>query len=292
MSEAKAYSPASLSLIFKACLPAKHSLAMRAGPNKDPFKMGSIGVGCTIDRGVTVSVRDSTKTQVLFNGKSIKFPTVDSVIKALSPKTVIISIKSSLPLGFGFGLSGASALAAAYALNKLSGFKKGRQDLAKIAHQAEITNSTGLGSVGTQITGGFLVKNSPGIPVSNAVSLPFIGKKMFVTIIDRLPTPTILKNKKLLPKINKAADNALKQIGKGKHLGLGEIIDIAFYFALNSTVLSDPLIISIISNIKKSGGHATMAMLGQVVISDIKPKLGKNFRIEELTITNDIAALL
>ena len=62
---------------------------------------------------------------------------------------------SSLPLGYWFGISGASALATAYALNRLLKLKKSNKELAIIAHIAEVESKTGLGDVTNQYYWGF-----------------------------------------------------------------------------------------------------------------------------------------
>lgn len=272
MDEARAYCPASLSLIFKAC------------PDKNPLKTGSVGVGFTVDKKVSVQVKSAVKNRVIFNGKEISFPTVLTVLEKFK-KTAEVSITSSLPLGFGFGISGASALATSFATNKLFALNKSPLELAGIAHLAEIENKTGLGSVGTQLTGGFLVKNKPGIPV-DATSLPFVGKKLYVVIIDRLETPTILRSQYLLREINKFADLALEKIRKMENITLEEVIDISYIYAKKSRLISNKKVISIIHKIKENKGHATMAMLGNVIITDIRPYFIKNFRVEELTIVD------
>lgn len=249
--------------------------------------MGSVGVGCTINDEIIVSVEKSTSDETIFDGTTINFPTVHSVIKELSPQPVRVSIKSPLPLGYGFGISSASALACAYALDKLFNLKKSELELAKIAHTAEIENYTGLGSVATQITGGFLVKNKPGIPVE-AYKLPFAGRKLYTVIIDRLETPTVLHDNERLKIINKFADKALNQISTMHNITLEEVVDISYQFAKNSNLMIDERLISIIEYIRNAGGHACMAMLGKVIITDQKPHLKENYPVYELTISNKI----
>src|SRR3989338_4193590 len=122
VSKAKAFAPANISCIFKIY------------GHKNPRWMGSYGVGFTLDEGVVVSASKSKKTEVCFNDKKTGFPTVRSIIKRLTNSKLKIKIKSSLPLGCGFGLSGASALASAYAINKMLKLKKSRIKLALIAH--------------------------------------------------------------------------------------------------------------------------------------------------------------
>ena len=148
-SKAKAFAPANISCIF------------RIYRHKNPRWMGSYGVGFTLSEGVVVKASKSSKMIIFFNDKKVNFPTVKSVIKKLTNKNLKINIKSKLPLGCGFGLSGASALATAYAVNKLLKLKKSYKELAIIAHIAEVKNKTGLGMLQTSITGGFLQNLGP-----------------------------------------------------------------------------------------------------------------------------------
>ena len=263
--------PASLSFFFKAC------------PDKDPLKAGSIGIGCTIDKKVTTIVSQNKQTQVFFNGQPISFPTVLSVTTALTDKPLLIKIKSDLPLGFGFGISAASALSTTCAINKLLKLNKTNKELTEISHVAEITNKTGLGSIATAVTGGFLLKTKPGLPVE-ATHFPFAGKKLYAVIVKGLATPKILKNAKRLSFINQAAGEALEKTKRHDNLTLADILDLSLDFAKKSNLLENKAAALLISKIKKAGGHATISMLGQVVISDIPTKLDNHYRTEILTI--------
>lgn len=265
------FCPASISLLFKVC------------PNNDLVKMGSVGVGFTVDRRVEVSIQQSGKTSIWFNNKPIIFPTVTSVINSLTKEPVTVNIKSSLPLGFGFGVSSASALAVAFALNKFFSLNKSENELIKLAHIAEILNKTGLGSVGTQVTGGFLLKISPGVPVSFK-KFPFAGKKIYAAIIDKLETPTILNSPIKIQKNNQAADAIMQTINKLASPSLEQFIDLSYQSVKMSGLISNPIVSRIIEEIRSAGGFATMARLGNVVISNIKPKT--NYRIEEMMITD------
>src|SRR3989338_2127727 len=178
---AKAFAPGNISCIF----------AIRK--KKNPAKSGSLGIGFTINKGAAVTIkkaannernkktkknRDKNRSIVYFNNKKINFPTINSVIEKLTLEKVIVSIKSELPLGAGFGLSGASALAAAYALNRLLKLKKSKKELALIAHIAEVENLTGLGDVINQYYGGFLAKYKPSY-MFKAEKLPIKDKAVY-----------------------------------------------------------------------------------------------------------------
>jgi pantoate kinase len=273
MLKSASYCPASISLIFKAC------------PSRDLLKTGSVGVGFTVDKGVTAETEKAKETEIIFNGQKINFPTVASITDALSPHPVKVRITSDLPLGFGFGISAASSLSAAWSLNHFLGLKKTNEELARIAHIAEIKNKTGLGSVGTQITGGFLVKTKPGLHFKATV-LPLTGLKIYATVIERLTTPTVLSDRKKLSKINKIAQKAIKNI-LASSFTLEEIFDISYRFACDSLLVNHPITSSLIKQIRAKGNHATMTMLGQVVLSTVKPDNIKGYKTIPLIITKD-----
>lgn len=253
--------------------------------------MGSIGVGCTLDRGVRADVRSAKITKIFFNDHLIHFPTIEYALSSLTKKSLIVTLQSPLPLGYGFGLSSASTLATVFATNKLFNLELDTLDLIKLVHIAEVKTKTGLGSVATQIIGGFLIKTIPGIP-SQFLKLPFLGKKLYAIIVKKLETPSILNDKNKMRSINKAADDALRKISRLPSPSLAEILDIAYAFAQKSELLTNRVVISLIKKIKNTGGHATMAMLGEVVISNIKPDFPVNFQVEELTITDKRVSLL
>lgn len=231
-----------------------------------------------------VAVSKASKTKIFFNKKQIRFPTVRSVVQTLTEEPAHIAISSKLPLGCGFGLSGASALATAYAVNELFRLNKAKMELAIIAHTAEVENKTGLGDVVNQYYGGFLLKQKP--------SSQFVVEKLAVGSIpiycrsfSRIATRTILSQAPLTRRINKAADVALKSIEKAKTVR--DIIAIAKTFALDSGLLQHTKTRKTIEQIEKRGGLASMIILGNAVFSDI-PFQG-SFK---LTITDKGAHLL
>ena len=267
--EAKAFAPANISCIFRIC---RH---------KNPRWMGSYGVGFTLNEGVFVKASKSKSTEVIFNDKSINFPTVKSVVHKLTKQKIKIHIKSKLPLGCGFGLSGAGALATAYSANKLLNLKKSKKELAVIAHIAEVENKTGLGDVVNQYYGGFCLKLRPSshfivkkLPVKNA--------DVYCRCFSRISTKSIITNPKLKNKINKSASTALsniKKIIKSKKIGLEQIIKISREFAANSGLLKGKKTIRAIKEIEKNNGNASMIMLGNAVFSDKPFKDALKFKI-------------
>ena len=277
---AKAFAPGNISCIFQI-----HE-------DVDPAKMGSMGLGFTINKGVTVTVETQhlasvqlQKTEIFFNGEKIEFSTVEDVVKkvtkpipsggwdkGLGSHNVKVSLSSPLPLGGGFGLSGASALATAYAINDLFALKKTKLDLAKIAHIAEVENKTGLGDVTNQYFGGCLVKTVPSSEFK-VQRIPLENTPVYCKFFSKLSTKSVLSDKESKEKINRAATEALEKVQsllqEKKKIAFSDIISLSKEFAENSGLLTDQQVTQTIQEIESRSGHASMIMLGNGVFSDI-----------------------
>ncbi len=267
MKTVQAFAPANISLLFKVV------------PHEDPARMGSLGCGFTVNEGVTVTVkRDSgnpkdsrNQTVILFNSTPLNFPTVTSVVNRLTRSDLVIDIRSRLPLGSGFGISGASALATAYAVNQLLSLNKSSLELAKLAHTAEVENKTGLGDVINQYFGGFFVKF---VSSSQFIAkrIPINNIPVYCVSYGKLLTSSILNNPTIVKEINGAADTALAQIKQLLHapaLTFPDILAGAKQFAKESSLLTSPSIMNMIREIEARGGHASMIMLGEALVADI-----------------------
>ncbi len=266
----------------KSFAPANISCIFRIYWHKNPRWMGSYGVGFTLNEGVIVEVSKTKKNEVVFNNASVNFPTVSSVIKKLTKEKVRVYIKSKLPFGCGFGLSGASALATAYAINDLLGLKKTNKELAIIAHNAEVENKTGLGDVVNQFYGGFCVKLKPSSYFA-VKKIPLNNIDAYCRYFSKISTKSIITNPKLKNEINNAADislNKIQQLIKNKkNTQFKDIIQISKEFAVNSGLLRDKKTMKTIKNIEKNNGNASMIMLGNAVFSDKKFEGALKFRI-------------
>jgi|TARA_B100002003_G_scaffold242370_1_gene265276 pantoate kinase len=283
MKTAKAFAPGNISCIFSIV------------KNKDPLKSGSMGVGFTVNEGVLVSIKKINnkknkiifnKNKIKFNNKIINFSTINSVIKKLTKNNVEVNISSKLPLGCGFGISGASSLATAYALNRLFNIKKSKIELAKIAHVSEVENGTGLGDVANQHYGGFLVKFRPSYSFK-VKKLRIDNKKIYYKILGRLDTKKIISNKKIESRIDESCLVSLKKIKKliddkktNKKDLLKNIIKISKEFSTNSGLINKNLL-KLIKNIEKNKGNATMIMLGNALFSDKYFKGSKKLVIKD-----------
>lgn len=259
MSTAKAFAPGNVSGVFKII------------PDDDPRKMHSLGMGFTVSDGVTVTVAESESTSVHFNGTPMEFSTVLSVVAKLTDQSLRVDINTELPLSGGFGLSGASSLATAFAGNELLGLGLSETELGMIAHVAEVENLTGLGDVAGQFNGGCLVKLVRGDPLA-AVALPVPEQIVHYRYFSPINTKDIIGHPEQRKRINLAADKALEALSDLKNSSESEFakyIAVAKEFSIQSGLLLDENVKKAIAECERSGGAASMIMLGNAVFSNV-----------------------
>jgi pantoate kinase len=63
--------------------PANISCLFKIKKGETPETTGSYGLGITLTEGVEVSIKQSEKTEIFYNGEKVKFPTVERVIDRL-----------------------------------------------------------------------------------------------------------------------------------------------------------------------------------------------------------------
>ena len=258
MTTVAAFAPGNVSGVFKII------------PHESPAQMHSLGLGFTVTDGVEVEVATTAgETAVYFNGEAIDFPTVNCLMDKLTPEPVVARIESTLPLSSGFGLSGACALASAYALNKLFELCHSEESLAMMAHVAEVENLTGLGDVCAQYHGGCLVKLTPGQPLA-AKALPIAEQPVYYRYFGPIRTRDVLADAEQVRRINAAADAALAALGDlcaQESVDMDDCIRVCRQFADNSGLVRDGRVRSLIEEIERTGGAASMIMLGNAVFS-------------------------
>lgn len=142
--------------------------------NKDYLFHGSRGAGFSIKKGVTTSVElyesITSHYKIYINGILANDAIVSDwvVRKYLTncDSNYFIKIKHNIdvPVGFGLGTSGAAALSLSYALNHAFKMKLSIEQAAQIAHIAEISCKTGLGTVISEFYGGLEIRTGFGAP--------------------------------------------------------------------------------------------------------------------------------
>ena len=104
--------------------PGHISLTFAIHDHVDPLKMGSTGLGIVLPQGVYCSIvnenRKGNDNVIIIENQVVEDPVVSRAIELLGygDKGLSIYLRRDLPIGAGFGISGASALAACLELDK------------------------------------------------------------------------------------------------------------------------------------------------------------------------------
>lgn len=271
MSTTTAFAPGNVSGVFKII------------PDDDPAKMHSLGMGFTVADGVTATVSEGDSTDVIFNDEPIEFVTVRSVVAKLTDASFRIELRTGLPLSGGFGLSGASSLATAFAVDELLGLGKTERELGMAAHVAEVENLTGLGDIAGQFNGGCLVKLIPGDPLA-AITLPVPEQIVHYRYFGPINTKDVIGHPGQRKRINAAAEAALGELGRLWERNESEFapyIVVAKEFSIQSGLLRDEDVKRTIRDCEQAGGNASMIMLGNAVFSDVPFAGAKTTRLSK-----------
>lgn len=227
----------------------------------DPVATGSRGGGLALSDGVAVTVSRGAETEVTLNGDSIKIEAVERVIDALRT-TATVTAETPLPLGSGFGVSGALALGTALAANAVFGHGLSSNELVTIAHGAEVQAGSGLGDVVGQAHGGVPLRLEPGGPECNYIdAIPARNRVEYVTL-GGLSTADVVGGDTAT--LTAAGERALSNVVAEPTLST--FLQASRQFSREAGLLT-PEIKGVIDDVAEVGGDAAMAMLGETVFT-------------------------
>jgi len=165
MHEARAFSPCHITGFFEIF-----------DQQTDPLHTGSKGAGVSLENGVETTVKmieaSRFSTEVKINGVHQESAEISKRVlnrmlsKLRGPKHLRIEVDHTVgvPMGAGFGTSGAVALSLSLALNEAFELNLSRIKAAQVAHVAEVECKTGLGTVIAETSGGVEIRVKPGGP--------------------------------------------------------------------------------------------------------------------------------
>jgi pantoate kinase len=242
---------------------------------RNPLLSGSIGVGITLNVGTRVKAE---KKGIRVNGKLLEFPTVRYVVEKLACNSGV-DIEMDVPAGCGFGMSGASALATAFELNRDLNLGKSFFQLADLAHEAEVVNGTGLGDVVCQSYGGVVVRKTAASP-SRALVDRFLWNANFdILILGSISTEKTLKDLRMRKCINKIGRNCTVEFLKKPTLE--NLFTQSKHFSIETGIIDDEML-DIVEAVEAAGGMASMVMLGRTVFAymgfEALKEFGKPFK--------------
>ena len=215
---AAAFAPAVISNFF-----AIHDEALRKKP-PDYSRAGATGGGFTLSKGVysrASAVRGSKSRLTIVVDGDPAYP-ADTTRRAVSlllntvhePVAVELVQTVEVPIGAGFGTSSASALSAVMAIASALELGLDKERVASFAHQADIMQRTGLGTVSStydQSGAAIIVKpGGPGVARLRRVEVP-AGHMVVTASLERQDRGSILSSARMRTKINRLGEAALER---------------------------------------------------------------------------------
>ena len=232
-----------------------------AYPHDDPERAGSRGGGVTLTDGVSVTVKQAAETSVSLNGKPLAVEAVTEVLAALGA-TARVRAETPLPLGAGFGVSGAMALGTALAANDVFGCDRSENELVTVAHAADVRAGSGLGDVVAQARGGVPIRLEPGGPAHNRLDGVPASARVEYLVLGELSTEDVLSGD--TEQLSLAGEEALSTLVARPTMAV--FMRASRQFAREAGLLT-PDVEAVISNVERAGGAASMAMLGETVFA-------------------------
>ncbi len=228
---------------------------------EDPTRTGSRGAGLTLSDGVTVTVRPAEETSVYLDDTSADLEAVRRVLGALGVTATVLA-ETEVPVGAGFGVSGAAALGTALAANREFGAELSENELVTIAHGADVQSGTGLGDVVAQARGGIPVRLEPGAPGHGRMDgLPYRARVEYCTFGELSTEETLSGDTSA---VTREGERALSRL-------VGEPTLASFVYASRAfareTELLTPQLRGVIEDVAAADGEASMAMLGETVFA-------------------------
>jgi len=227
----------------------------------DPTKAGSRGAGVTLSEGVTVTVRRAERPEVVLNGDPVAMGAVEGVLDALDAPAQVRGV-TDLPLGAGFGVSGAMALGAALGANAVFERALSESELVTVAHGADVQAGTGLGDVVAQARGGLPIRLEPGGPHQNVLDGIPARPRIEYHSVGEVATDEVIGGD--VAALTAAGEAALSRV-------VAEPTVEAFMhasrrFSREADLLTDA-VRAVVTDVNDAGGQAAMGMLGETVFA-------------------------
>lgn len=256
--KATAFAPGHISAFFE---PIYHQ--------QDNLRSGSRGAGITITLGATsqVSMQPSIHQilDVFINKRKTAAPVTKLAIQHLigtQPIHITVHTFLDLPMGQGFGMSGAGALSSCLALASL--IKLPAEDAIKAAHNAEVSLRTGLGDILASSFGGIEIRREAGLPPWGMIEhIPGSYPITLCILGSKIDTKRILTNKTQIQDISSYGRYCTKKIVEKPSIenlfSLGQLFSTKTGLAQKKTLEA--------IHTANHHGHASMCMLGNSIFA-------------------------
>jgi len=249
----------------------------------DPRGRGSVGAGVVLELGAWAEAEFTPGTRprvrVVGDGPG-PYPISEDVTRRMASGlqgTVAVRLTHELPVGQGFGMSAAGALATALAVGALA--RRRKSHAVQVAHLADLFGGGGLGGVSAILGGGLEVRTRAGVPPWGRVLHRPFAPKLLVGIVGRpIPSPTVLRDPAALRRIARAsrgweamADNPAPE----------PLLRWSERFTDRAGLASRP-VVRVVRALRRHGAWASQAMFGQAFFALPRSTGGREACVEWL----------
>jgi len=235
---------------------------------RDPRARGSVGAGVVLELGAWVEAEfipgRRSHVRVIGDGRG-PWPITEDVARRMAPRvpgTFRVRVTHELPVGQGFGMSAASALATALAVGAVSG--RTRAQAVTVAHLADLFGGGGLGGVAAILGGGLEIRRRAGIPPFGEVVHHAFAPTLLVGVVGRpIPSPSVLSDPKMLRRIRRASRDWDRV---DRHPTPEEFFERSERFT-DRAGLASPEVRRVVTGLRRRGASACQAMFGQSFVA-------------------------
>jgi len=207
--------------------------------------------------GVVVEVTPASETTVTVDGEPAPFEPVERVLGALEV-TAAVDVRPEVPLGNGFGASGAATLATALAADAEFGLGREREALLDAAYEAEVAAGTGESDVIIQNRGGLLWN------VGDGVRRRELDARVEYATAGSIDTSEVLADEAFMRTASRVGFAELERFaGEPTLRSLAERSRVF----LRETGIATPFVEREIERVEAGGGAAGMALFGETVFA-------------------------
>jgi len=217
----------------------------------------SLGVSFATADGATATVRPASRTSIVLDGEPASVAPVSGVLDRLGT-TAAVELETAVPIGCGFGVSGAATLATALAVNQMRDLHHDRARLVEAAHRAEVAAGTGLGDVFIQDRGGLVWDQGEGLQRATCTD------RVRYTAFGGIATADVLGDQEALQRVKSVGREVLASLNPRD--GLAPLFEASWGFARRTGLVSDR-VERVVTDVQGRGGVATMAMVGETVLA-------------------------
>ncbi len=253
-----AFAPAHITGFFEIC-----------DSSKNPLLKGSRGAGISLSEGVLTKVRlapGGRGVSITINGKPSKARVSRAVLRHFKWSGKLeVEHKVQVPMGSGFGTSGAGALSLAFAMNFVLGNKLTKVEAAQMAHLAELECHTGLGTVIGEFVGGFEARTKAGAPGIGKVVKLQISKNTGIICLWFGPVskPTALSSRDFRKAVNAAGRGRVQKLLKNPSL----FMELSRKFAESLPGLITPRMKRVLDECDDAGIQCSAMMIGHALFA-------------------------